>query len=126
MHEMSLMESVREIVEGAARANGARRVTTVRLRIGALAAVEPEALRFCFDVVMQGSVAAGATLEIDSEPGEAWCWDCAATVVLLAEGAVCPTCGSHRLQVTGGTEMRVKDIDLATDLATELESPTCA
>jgi hydrogenase nickel incorporation protein HypA/HybF len=122
MHEMSLMESVREIVEDAARANGARRVTTVRLRIGALAAVDPEALRFCFDVVMHGSVAAGAALEIDSEPGEAWCWDCAAAVVLLAEGADCPTCGGHRLQVTGGTEMRVKDIDLAT----EAESSTCA
>ena len=41
MHEMSLMESVREIVDEAARANGASRVAAVRLRIGALAAVDP-------------------------------------------------------------------------------------
>ena len=122
MHEMSLMESVREIVEETASRHGARRVAVVRLQIGALATVEPEALRFCFDVVMQGGMAAGAALEIDTEPGEAWCWDCSATVVLLAEGASCPGCGGHRLQVTGGTEMRVKDIDLAT----ESEMPTCA
>ena len=122
MHEMSLMESVREIVEEAARSHGARRVATVRLRIGALAAVDPEALRFCFDVVMQDGVAAGAALEIESEPGRAWCWDCAATVTLAAEAATCPDCGGHRLQVTGGTGMRVQDIDLGS----ETEMPTCA
>ena len=116
------MESVREIVEDAARAHDARRVATVRLRIGALAAVDAEALRFCFDVVMQGGVAEGAALEIESDPGEAWCWDCADAVTLLAEATTCPHCGGHRLQVTAGTEMRVKDIDLGTDA----EMPTCA
>jgi hydrogenase nickel incorporation protein HypA/HybF len=122
MHEMSLMESVREIVEGAARAHGARRVATVRLRIGVLAAVDPEALRFCFDVVMRDGAAAGAALEIETEPGTGWCWDCAETVVLPAERTSCPACGGHRLEVSGGSEMRVKDIDLCT----EEESPTCA
>jgi len=122
MHEMSLMESVRDIVEDAARAHGARRVTTVRLRIGALSTVDAGALRLCFDVVMHDGVAEGAALEIETEPGAAWCWDCQVAVAVLAEGAGCPTCGGHRLQVTGGTDMRVKDIDLAT----EPELPTCA
>jgi hydrogenase nickel incorporation protein HypA/HybF len=115
MHEMSLMEGVREIVENAARAHGARRVATVRLRIGVLAAVDPEALRFCFDVAMRDGVAEGATLEIESEPGTAWCWDCSVNVVLDGEASACPTCGGHRLEVTGGTDMRVKDIDLVNE-----------
>lgn len=112
MHEMSLVESVREIVEATARANGADRVRVVRLRIGRLATVEPEALRFCFDVVMKGSVAEGARLEIEATPGAAWCWDCSAPVTIGALTEACPACGGHRLEVTGGTEMRVHELEL--------------
>ncbi len=122
MHEMSLMESVREIVDDAARANGTARVAVVRLKIGALAAVDPEALRFAFDVVMRGGPAESATLEIESVPGAAWCWDCARTVAVGAHASGCPECGGHRLEITGGTEMRVHEIDLAADQ----EISTCA
>jgi hydrogenase nickel incorporation protein HypA/HybF len=121
MHEMALMESAREIVDGAARAHGATRVAVVRLQIGALAAVDPEALRFAFDVVMRGGPAESATLEIERAPGAGWCWDCAAGVVLDAGALACPGCGGHRLEITGGTEMRVRQIDLCTDE----EAATC-
>jgi hydrogenase nickel incorporation protein HypA/HybF len=113
MHEMSLMESVREIVEDTAHRHGAARVMAVRLAIGALATVEPEALRFAFDVVMRAGLADGARLEIEEVPGTAWCWDCSSAVPLAGATLDCPECGGHRLEVTGGTEMRVSEIDLA-------------
>lgn len=110
MHEMSIAESVLGIVEESARREGLRRVKEVRLEIGRLAAVETEALRFCFDAVMRGTVAEGATLAIDETPGTAWCFGCSATVPVEARGDPCPRCGSAQLQVSGGTEMRVKDL----------------
>jgi hydrogenase nickel incorporation protein HypA/HybF len=119
---MALMESVREIVEAAARSQNATRVTAVRLQIGALATVDPDALRFAFDVVMKGGRAEGAALEIESAPGVAWCWDCALTVTLAAGALSCPQCGGAKLQVTGGTEMRVREVDLGE----EQEVATCA
>ncbi|HUO95864.1 MAG TPA: hydrogenase maturation nickel metallochaperone HypA [Steroidobacteraceae bacterium] len=122
MHEMSLMESVREIVEDASRVHDARRVAVVRVRIGALAAVDPDALRFAFDVVMRGGCAEGARFEIELQPGAGWCWDCARSVVLSGNGTSCPDCGGHRLEVTGGTEMRVHEIELASDE----EAASCA
>ena len=60
MHEMSLAEGIRQIVEDAGRAQGFRKVKTVVLEIGQLSSVEPEALAFCFDVVMKDSIADGA------------------------------------------------------------------
>lgn len=61
MHELGLTtELVAICVE---HAQG-RRVTRVRLEIGARAAVMPDALRFCFDVVSEGTVVEGALLEI--------------------------------------------------------------
>jgi hydrogenase nickel incorporation protein HypA/HybF len=110
MHEMSIAESVLGIVEESARREGLRRVREVRLEIGRLAAVETEALRFCFDAVVRGSLAEGAALEIDEVPGTAWCFRCSQTVPLAARGEACPHCGGAQLQVNGGTEMRVKDL----------------
>jgi len=110
MHEMSLAESTLEIVEGTARRNGASKVTEVRLEIGALSHVEPEALRFCFDAVTRRSLAEGAALVIDVVPGAAWCMPCSETVPVQQVGDPCPRCGGYQLAVTAGDGMRVKDI----------------
>jgi hydrogenase nickel incorporation protein HypA/HybF len=107
---MSIAESVLGIVEDCARREGFGRVKSVRLEIGQLAAIEAQALRFCFDVVMRGSVADGAILEIDEVPGSAWCFGCSDSVPVAARGEPCPRCGGAQLQVSGGTEMRVKDL----------------
>jgi hydrogenase nickel incorporation protein HypA/HybF len=112
MHEMSLAESVREIVEETARASGAHRVRRVRLEIGALSQVEPEAMRFGFELVMRGSLAESAALEIVQTPGTAWCMKCSQAVTIERRGDACPCCGSLQLQVTGGERMRVMDIEI--------------
>lgn len=110
MHEISIAEGVLGIVEESARREGFRRVKEVRLEIGRLAAVQTEALRFCFEAVVRGSIAEGAALVIDETPGTAWCFGCAATVPVAARGDRCPRCGGAQLQVSGGTQMRVKDL----------------
>ena len=112
MHELSLAEGVREIVQETARASAAQRVTVVRLEIGRLAQVETQAMRFAFDVVKAGSLAHSARLEIVEVDGTAWCMLCALPVVIAQRGDACPGCGSYQLQVTGGDRMRVLDIEI--------------
>lgn len=112
MHEMSLAEGIMQIVEEAARAEGCSRVKTVRLEIGQLAGVEVSALRFCFDVVMRESVASDARLEIIETPGQGWCMNCSRNVPIVALHDPCPFCGSHQVQVTGGGEMRVRELEV--------------
>lgn len=113
MHEMALAEGMLELVEEAARTHGAARVASVRLELGALSHVEVEALRFCFDAVTRGGPAAGARLDVVTTPGEGWCMPCAARVAVAALGEGCPKCGSHQLEITGGTEMRLREIEIA-------------
>ena len=113
MHEMAIAESMLEIVEATARRNAAARVATVWLELGALSHVEARALVFCFDAVTRGSLAEGATLEIVTLPGEAWCMPCGDRVPLRRRGDPCPRCGSFQLQVLRGEEMRVKEIAIA-------------
>lgn len=112
MHEMSLAEGVLQLMEDAAQSQGFSRVKTAWLEIGRLAAVEPEAMRFCFDAVTRGSIADGAKLEIVDLPGQGWCMQCAATVMIEEKFGACPQCGSYQVQATGGTEMRVKELEV--------------
>jgi len=112
MHEMALAEGVINVIEDAARTQAFDRVKTVWLEIGRLAAVEPDALRFSFDVVKRGTVADAAQIEIIDLPGTAWCMKCAGTVAIDERGAACPACGSYQLQVSGGDDMRVKELEV--------------
>jgi hydrogenase nickel incorporation protein HypA/HybF len=113
MHEMALTESIVEIVAEEARKQGFRAVCIVRLHIGALARVEPDALRFCFDAVSRGTVAEGAALDIVRAPGEGWCLDCGKTVVIEERFGACPECGKSHVQVTSGDEMRIVELEVA-------------
>ena len=112
MHEMSLAEGVLQLVEETAVREKAQRVKLVVLEIGRLSSVEPEAMRFCFEAVASGGIADGATLEIDVVPGEGWCLACGETVAMDESYAACPHCGGYQLRPTGGTGMRVREIEI--------------
>jgi len=112
MHEMSLAENVREIIENAAIAQKFSRVKTVWLEIGQLSCVEKSAMQFCFEAVMRGSIAAQAKLEIIHVAAEAWCKPCACTVPITTLHDVCPKCGSYGLEISGGDAMRVRELEV--------------
>lgn len=113
MHEMSLAEGVLQVLEDAARQQQFHKVVTVWLEIGQLSGVEPEAMKFCFDAVTRDSIAQGARLEIISLPGIGWCTACAVSVPMSDALGECPHCGGYRMQVSGGTEMRVKELEVS-------------
>jgi len=112
MHEMSIAESVLQIIEDKVREDGYDKVKAVWLEIGQLAGVEKESLHFCFDVVTRDSVAQDARLEIIATAGQGWCLQCARSVAVTARYEPCPNCGSFQVQVTGGDEMRVKELEV--------------
>ena len=112
MHEMSLCEGVLQVMEDHARKQGFDHVKAVWLEIGQLAGVEVEAMRFCFDAVMKGTLADGARLEIIELPGQAWCLQCARQVTVSQRFDACPECGGYQLQVTGGEELRIRELEV--------------
>lgn len=112
MHEMSLMESVIEIVCDTARQNGASAVKAVRLDVGVLSHVNPEALAFCYDAIKRGTIAEDAVLEIKRIAGEGWCLDCEKTVPLEERFGACPDCGRFHVQMTAGDELKIRDMEV--------------
>lgn len=112
MHELSLAQGIVDVVRDAARVERFARVRRVRVVVGALACVEPTALSFGFESVAKGTVAEGATLELELLPGAAQCVACGRRVEIASRAEVCPACGSGQLLVTGGDELRVKDLEV--------------
>jgi len=112
MHELTITQSVVEIcVERAARQSARTRVKQVTLEVGALAAVMPDALRFCFDACARGTPVEGAELEIIEIPGRARCLDCASEVAVCGLFGTC-ACGSSKLVLIAGEELRVKQMEV--------------
>ena len=112
MHEMSLTESVIGLVEDQARKDAFTKVNVVRLEVGELSHVSPDALRFCFEAVSHGTIAEGARLDIVTVPGQGWCLDCSKTVALSERFGACPECGHYHVQMTSGDEMRLHELEV--------------
>ena len=112
MHEISICESILGVLKDQAREQKFDRVSRVCVEIGPLSGVEIEALKFGFDVVMRGSIAEDAILDIIETPAKAWCHSCGKDFVIAERYDPCPECGSYQLQVTSGEEMRIKQLEV--------------
>ena len=112
MHELSITHSVVAMcAERAAEQGEDMRVTRVTLQVGKLAAVMPDALRFCFEICAKGTVVEGAELEIIEIPGRARCRDCGGEVPLTELFGRC-RCGSTNLDLIAGEELKVKQMEV--------------
>lgn len=108
MHELAITDG---IVSGVAERVAGARVTRVVLELGRLSGVVPEAIRFCFDLCAEGTVLAGAQLEIVPIPGRSRCRACGAEGEVLDWLDLC-ACGSAELDLSGGRELRVREVEV--------------
>ncbi len=115
MHELSLAGGILRMVEAAAVRERFSRVAQLRLEAGALAGVEPRALRFALAAMAPGTCLEGAEITIAETPGTAWCAGCAAEVEIESRVEPCPRCGACPLRTTGGTDLRVLDLMVRDD-----------
>ena len=113
MHELSLMDALGQRVLAVAAREGAERVLAIRLRIGRLAGVDPEALRFAAAVVLAGTCAEGADLCIEEVPAACWCDACGAEFLALEGQRECPRCGTLSTQLLRGRDLSLVAVDLS-------------
>jgi hydrogenase nickel incorporation protein HypA/HybF len=114
MHEVAIMESALEVVLRTARAQGAHTVHRIVLRIGTLSGVDPESLRFAFDVVTRNTPAAEAMLEIHTVPAAAHCAECN-TEFGVSTGFIfsCPRCSRFSGDIRRGRELELARIEMS-------------
>jgi hydrogenase nickel incorporation protein HypA/HybF len=108
MHELAIAESLVEAVQAR---TGGQTVRSVRLQVGRLSGVVPEALMFAFELAAQGTPLEGARLVIDEPAGRLHCRTCQVDqgtddLILLC------TCGSADVEVTAGWELVLLSVEV--------------
>ncbi|MEU6643955.1 hydrogenase maturation nickel metallochaperone HypA [Saccharomonospora sp. NPDC046836] len=109
MHELAITQS---IVDAVTERFDDTTVSSVRLEIGRLSGVVADAVRFCFDLVAEGTTVAGARLDIDEPMGRARCGDCGSEFELDYPILLC-RCGSASVEVLAGNELRILSVEVA-------------
>ena len=109
---MSIAQSILDIVVAAAEKERARRITRINMIAGELRGIVPMQLTFCFGVLAENTIASGAHLNLEILPVEGKCRECGGIFRVVDFLYICPHCGSSNMEVTAGTELRVKDIEV--------------
>ncbi|GAA1899443.1 hydrogenase maturation nickel metallochaperone HypA [Streptantibioticus ferralitis] len=111
MHEMSIAMAVVEQVAAAARDAGVDSVQQVRLEVGELAGVVPDALDFSFELACAGTALEGAELIAEPVPGRARCEECRAEWPTgMPPQLRCPRCAVSTGQLLSGRELRITSV----------------
>ncbi|MFD5466536.1 hydrogenase maturation nickel metallochaperone HypA [Kitasatospora sp. NPDC127059] len=115
MHEMSIAAAVVEQVDTAAREHRAPGVARIRLQVGELAGVVPEALDFCFELACAGTLVEGAALDTVAVPARARCAPCAVEwAVGMPPDLGCPDCRTGAgVELLSGRELQILDVEWA-------------
>lgn len=113
MHELSIAESIVNIVTEKAATAGATRVTNVTLQIGALSCVHEDSLRFSFDLVTANTLLAGAELVVERVPVTVHCPVCERDVELPGiQKFRCPICDTPSADIRTGRELDILSIGI--------------
>ena len=108
MHELAITQSVVDMV---VERTAGRQISLVRVEVGRLSGVVPDAMEFCYELVISGTPLDGSTLVIEQTPGTAHCRSCGQDFSLDDLILLC-SCGSAEVDLIAGRELRVLSVEL--------------
>ena len=113
MHELSLTQSILDIIEDYSQKHHFEKVHSVKLSFGRLSSIEPKSLEFAFEVLSKETKAHGARLEFDILPVVISCMSCEKEVEVDSYTATCPRCAGENVVLAGGTqELKIVELDV--------------
>ena len=112
MHEMSIANSIIEAVRKEMMRYPEARAERVGIRVGALSAVDPAALQFCFEVMTQDTEFARLQLEVEVRPRRHRCAGCGMQFEVKDYDFDCPHCGNFALDCVSGDELELAFLEV--------------
>jgi len=113
MHEMSIAESIIDIVREEMSRRGIERLETINLVVGTMSAVVPQHLALCFEIVTKDTPLEGTALRIREVPLTYRCFGCNKEFIAEEMTFVCPDCGEGGLQLIAGRELAVESLEVS-------------
>ena len=111
MHEISLVENIIDIITSEMRKYNITKVSIIRLKIGEMSHIVPEALIFGFNTISKDTQLDGAVLVIENIPTKGKCGDCQTEFVMTDFLDICPNCGGTKIEIISGKELEIAEFE---------------
>lgn len=112
MHELSIAVALLDAAQAEARSHHAERIVRLKCRVGAARQIMPDLLQDAFAVAREGSLAAGAVLDVETVGMTLKCRACGTQQELQGWQFTCPACGSEQVELSGGDMLELSSIEL--------------
>ena len=112
MHEMSIAQSMIDIIRQELEKYDGKKLNKVRINIGKMSGVVPEALSFCFALMTEGTEIEGSELLMEIIPLSGLCHTCQSEFDMERYVAICPRCGSRKVSIIGGRELTIVELEV--------------
>jgi hydrogenase nickel incorporation protein HypA/HybF len=116
MHELSIAQSIVEIVEQHVTPEDLQLVREVKVTIGEMAGVVPDSLEFCFSAIIVDTALQNSRIAIEYVPYTLHCSECHEDFRSAYGIVQCPKCEGFETIVVSGTELNVAEIEVAEPL----------
>ena len=117
MHELSVVEAIREVALRYSRLAGASRILSVRVVIAEFSSYLEDALAMFWDEICGATAAAGSRIEFQRVPGRSVCLECSMSFTTGRTDRRCPECGSEWLKPINDQECYVESIEVEAEEA---------
>lgn len=107
MHELSVAMEIISIVEKEIEKHGLSKLAEIKLRIGTLSGIDPEALKFGFSAASADTVLDGTNLDIEWVKVQGKCMACGKLFEIIDLEFMCPFCQSVNIETAAGQEMDI-------------------
>lgn len=116
MHEVGIAQNLLALAAQSTPDIAGAQVRSLKIRLGPLAGVSQEELRFGFEVAAHDTPFAGAHLDVEETAAVIYCSHCRQEFVLPdGELLICPACATASVQVVRGKELTLVAIEVAED-----------
>ena len=112
MHEMSIAQSILDIVDDYMSKEDGRKLTEVAVEVGELVAVVPDSLIFCYDALIENTAYHGSNLIVTVLPLMAKCTNCSETTKIENFNFICSACQSTEIQVNDAQALRISHLEV--------------
>jgi len=112
MHEMSIAQGIFDIVKEEMVRHEVQKLESINIATGKLAAIVPQHLKLCFEMIADGTELAGTNLNIREIPLGYLCRACGEEFDSEQMEFTCISCGEENPTLIRGRELTIENIEV--------------